>query len=50
MFESFEGTSSNNFEEFINNIYTSQNLIIDHYDLSKELKLNLKKMFKKEEK
>ncbi len=37
VFESFEGTSSNNFEEFINNIYTSKNLIIDHYDLSKEL-------------
>ncbi len=37
VFKSFEETSSNNFEEFINNIYTSQNLIIDHYDLSKEL-------------
>lgn len=35
VFEHFDGVSSDNFENFINNIYTSNNLIIDHYDLSK---------------
>ena len=38
VFESFEDESSINFEEFINNIHKSDNLIIDHLDLSKELK------------
>ena len=37
VFESFDGISSDNLEIFINNIYTSKKLIIDHLDLSKEL-------------